>query len=198
MTKSEVACDNLDDAFWDAPAESIIREEPRDKHVYDLEERTAKFGEVAIDFAKTIPQDAVTNRIISQLVAAATSVGANYVEADDAVSKKDFLKTIGTCRKEARNETLSSHGRSRGARAKTESAKALVGSKGVASHLFENLAKQRAMTKHEGMTKTKDQNSHDDFLVIRASSLIRHSSFPSFVIFIIGHLLFGFCHFYHA
>jgi len=102
MTKSEVACDNLDDAFWDAPAESIIREEPRDKHVYDLEERTAKFGEVAIDFAKTIPQDAVTNRIISQLVAAATSVGANYVEADDAVSKKDFLKTIGTCRKEAR------------------------------------------------------------------------------------------------
>ena len=40
--------------------------------------------------------------MISQLVAAATSVGANYVEADDAVSKKEFLKSIGTCRKEAR------------------------------------------------------------------------------------------------
>jgi hypothetical protein len=52
MTKSEIACDNFDDAFWDAPAESIIREEPRDKRVYDLEERTAKFGEVVIDFAK--------------------------------------------------------------------------------------------------------------------------------------------------
>ena len=102
MTKSGVASDDLDDAFWDAPAESIIREEPRDKRVYDLEERTAKFGELVIDFAKTIPQGAVTNRIISQLVGAATSVGANYVEADDAVSKKDFLKSIGTCRKEAR------------------------------------------------------------------------------------------------
>jgi hypothetical protein len=61
------------------------------------------------------------------------------------------------------------------------------------------------MTKHEGMTKTKDQNSHDDFLVIRASSLIRHSSFmirhflrSSFVISIIRDLLFGFRHFYHA
>ena len=44
----------------------------------------------------------MTNRIISQLVGAATSVGANYVEADDAVSKREFLKSIGTCRKEAR------------------------------------------------------------------------------------------------
>src|SRR5205807_4823562 len=70
--------------------------------VYDLEERTARFGESVIDFAKTIPQDAVTNRLIGQLVGAATSVGANYVEADDAVSKKEFLKNIGTCRKEAR------------------------------------------------------------------------------------------------
>jgi four helix bundle protein len=67
-----------------------------------LEERTARFGEAVIDFARTIPQDAVTNRLISQLVGAATSVGANYVEADDAVSKKEFLKSIGTCRKEAR------------------------------------------------------------------------------------------------
>jgi four helix bundle protein len=44
----------------------------------------------------------MTNRLISQLVGVATSVGANYVEADDAVSKKEFLKSIGTCRKEAR------------------------------------------------------------------------------------------------
>jgi four helix bundle protein len=44
----------------------------------------------------------VTSRLISQLIGAATSVGANYVEADDAVSKKEFIKNIGTCRKEAR------------------------------------------------------------------------------------------------
>src|SRR5713226_8516713 len=102
MTKSEIACDDFDDAFGDAPAESIIREEPRDKRVYDLEERTAKFGEVVIDFAKTIPQSPVTSRIIAQLVGAGTSVGANYVEADDAVSKKEFLKNIGTCKKDTR------------------------------------------------------------------------------------------------
>jgi four helix bundle protein len=42
------------------------------------------------------------NEFTSQLVGAGTSVGANYVEADDAVSRKEFLKCVGTCRKEAR------------------------------------------------------------------------------------------------
>ena len=53
-------------------------------------------------FFKSDSQAAVTNRIINQLVGAGTSVGANYVEADDAVSKKEFLKSIGTCKKETR------------------------------------------------------------------------------------------------
>jgi four helix bundle protein len=101
MTKSKDRNARAEDSFWDE-GEGVVREEPETKRVYDLEERTALFGEAIIDFARTIPQDAVTNRIISQLVAAATSVGANYVEADDAGSKKEFLKSIGTCRKEAR------------------------------------------------------------------------------------------------
>ena len=101
MTKPEIAGD-AEERFWNARAVSIVREEPNQRRAYDLEERTARFGEAIIDFAKTIPQDAVTNRLIGQLVGAATSVGANYVEADDAVSKKEFLKNIGTCRKEAR------------------------------------------------------------------------------------------------
>ena len=91
-----------EDSFWDDNVLSIVREEPNEKRVYDLEERTARFGEAVIDLARMVPQDAVTSRIISQLVAAGTSVGANYVEADDAVSKKEFLKNIGTCKKEAR------------------------------------------------------------------------------------------------
>jgi len=101
MTKSEGQNARADDSFWDDGAE-LVREEPETKRVYDLEERTARFGEAIIDFAKTIPQNPVTNRIITQLVGAGTSVGANYAEADDAVSKKEFLKNIGTCRKEAR------------------------------------------------------------------------------------------------
>lgn len=91
-----------EDSFWDDNVLSIVREEPNEKRVYDLEERTARFGEAVIDLARMVPQDALTSRIISQLVAAGTSVGANYVEADDAVSKKEFLKNIGTCKKEAR------------------------------------------------------------------------------------------------
>jgi hypothetical protein len=103
MTKHDARqAPQCDEAFWTDVKMSIVREEPDTKRVFDLEKRTARFGEAVIDFAKTIPQGAVTNRIISQLVGAATSVGANYVEADDAVSKKDFLRSIGTCRKEAR------------------------------------------------------------------------------------------------
>ena len=69
---------------------------------YDLEERTARFGEMVIDFAKRVPVSEVTKRLIPQIVGAGTSVGANYCEADDAVSKKDFRYKIGTCKKEAR------------------------------------------------------------------------------------------------
>ena len=101
MTKSKDRNVRAEDSFWDE-GKGVVREEPDTKRVYDLEERTALFGEAITDFARTIPQDAVTHRLISQLVGAATSVGANYVEADDAVSKKEFLKSIGTCRKEAR------------------------------------------------------------------------------------------------
>ena len=69
---------------------------------YDLEERSAAFGEAVIDFAKMIPVNAITSRLIDQLVGAGTSVGANYCEADDAVSKKDFRHKISICKKEAR------------------------------------------------------------------------------------------------
>ena len=69
---------------------------------YDLEERTAEFGEEIIKFGKKIPIHPVTQRIIPQLVAAGTSVGANYCEADDAESSKDFVHKIGICKKEAR------------------------------------------------------------------------------------------------
>lgn len=71
------------------------------ERVYDLEERTAAFGEAAIAFAKTLPHDVVTTPLISQLVRAATSIGANYCEASGAESKKDFRNKIAICRKES-------------------------------------------------------------------------------------------------
>jgi four helix bundle protein len=69
---------------------------------YDLEERTAKFGEDVIRFAKKTKETSVTKPLIIQLVKSGTSVGANYCEADDAESKKDFKHKIGICKKEAR------------------------------------------------------------------------------------------------
>ncbi|HZR06818.1 MAG TPA: four helix bundle protein [Candidatus Udaeobacter sp.] len=102
MTKSKNRKLRAKDLYWDERSETVVREGPEANRVYDLEERTARVGEAVMDLAKTIPQNPVTSRIINQLVGEATSVGANYVEADGAVSKKEFLKSIGTCKKETR------------------------------------------------------------------------------------------------
>jgi four helix bundle protein len=85
----------------DKPPEDSKRQAPKGK-VYDLEERTAKFGEAVIAFAKRLPQNVVMIPLIRQLVRAGTSVGANYCEADGSVSKKDFRHIISISKKESR------------------------------------------------------------------------------------------------
>lgn len=90
---------------WDEPEPSVLREDPVEPNYvppYNLEERTTRFGEAVIVFCKKVPLGPRTNRLIDQLTGCGTSVGANYCEADDAVSKKEFVHIIGTCRKEAR------------------------------------------------------------------------------------------------
>lgn len=71
----------------------------------DLEERTARFGEEIIEFSKTLPLGPIFSPLVNQLVRAGTSIGANYMEADTAESKKDFYHKIGICKKESK-ETL--------------------------------------------------------------------------------------------
>ncbi|MFA6571217.1 MAG: four helix bundle protein [Bacteroidota bacterium] len=68
---------------------------------YDLEERTARFGEDIIFFCKKIKLNTVSKPLVSQIVRSATSIGANYMEANGAVSKKDFRYKIHICKKEA-------------------------------------------------------------------------------------------------
>lgn len=68
---------------------------------YDLEERTALFGESVIKLCKIIKQDNITAPIINQLVRSATSIGANYMEANGASSKRDFVNKIFICKKES-------------------------------------------------------------------------------------------------
>jgi four helix bundle protein len=76
-----------------------------ERHPFDLEERTAQFGEAVIRLSKKIRREPGNNRLIDQVVGAGTSVGANYCEADERVSKKDFRFTISRCVKEAK-ETM--------------------------------------------------------------------------------------------
>jgi len=69
---------------------------------FDLEDRTATFGEEIIDFCKQIKETNINRIIISQLIKAVTSIGANYCEADCAETRKDFEHKLGICKKESR------------------------------------------------------------------------------------------------
>jgi len=70
-----------------------------------LADRTSKFGEEAIRFAKIIINNPINIPLINQFIRSATSIGANYMEADCAESKKDFQHKIGICKKEAKETT---------------------------------------------------------------------------------------------
>jgi four helix bundle protein len=72
------------------------------KHPFDLEERRARFGEAIVRFSKKIPRDPTNNRLIDQVVGCGTSIGGNYCEANEGVSKKDFRNMISRCVKESK------------------------------------------------------------------------------------------------
>lgn len=78
-----------------------INIEKREKK-FDLEERTFKFSESIISFIKKVPQDIITRPLISQLVRSATSIGANYGEASEANSRRDFINKAAIAKKEAK------------------------------------------------------------------------------------------------
>lgn len=68
---------------------------------YDLEERTSSFGKKVIALCKKVRQDPISRPLISQLIRSATSVGANYMEANGASSKRDFVNKVFICKKES-------------------------------------------------------------------------------------------------
>lgn len=70
--------------------------------IFDLEERTAKFAESIILFCKTVPLNEINKSLINQLIRAATSIGANYSEANGASSSRDFKNKIYICIKEVK------------------------------------------------------------------------------------------------
>ena len=76
------------------------------KHLkFDLEQRTFNYSKEVIKFVKSILKDFVTLGILKQIFRSSTSIGANYIEANESLSKKDFLMRIKICRKESK-ETI--------------------------------------------------------------------------------------------
>ena len=68
---------------------------------YDLEERTTLFGGNVISFIKSVEKNSLLQPLLTQLIRSSTSIGANYCEAIEASSRKDFINKIYICKKEA-------------------------------------------------------------------------------------------------
>ena len=84
----------------------LSRNESNNGKSYDLEERTARFGENVIVFCRSIKQDTISKPLISQIVRSGTSIGANYMEANVASSKKDFRNKIYICKKNPKKQSI--------------------------------------------------------------------------------------------
>ncbi len=79
-----------------------IKSKTQSPKKYDLKDRTAKFGENVIKLSQSLPNNNINQPLIRQVIRSSTSVGANYMEADGAESKKDFKHKIAICKKEAK------------------------------------------------------------------------------------------------
>src|ERR1041384_7084581 len=73
---------------------------------YDLEERTYEFAAAVRGFIRQLPRTLCNIEDVKQLVRASGSVGANYIEANESLGKKDFIMRIKICRREAKESRL--------------------------------------------------------------------------------------------
>jgi four helix bundle protein len=87
---------------WKGEESSRLNEGEGERHPFDLEERATRFAEAVIRYLKKIPRNPLNDRLIGQLAGCAPAIGANYLEANDGVSKKDFRHSISRCVKEGK------------------------------------------------------------------------------------------------
>jgi four helix bundle protein len=83
----------------------MINQIQNSNNKFDLEERTAKFGKNVILFCMKARNYVITEPLIKQLIRSATSIGANYMEANGCDTKRDFKNKISLCKKEAKETT---------------------------------------------------------------------------------------------
>lgn len=83
-------------------SKQIQMTEIKNSKQYDLEDRTLKFAKEVIEFINILPKTMANTEIMKQIIRSSGSVGANYIEANEALSKKDFAMRVKICRKEAK------------------------------------------------------------------------------------------------
>jgi four helix bundle protein len=88
--------------FKQAPKQKFSMTETSDAAGYDLEDRTFRFARAVRAFVRRVPRSLQNTEDVRQLVRASGSVGANYIEANEALSKKDFVHRLRIARKEAK------------------------------------------------------------------------------------------------
>ncbi len=74
----------------------------RNGKTFDLEDRTFEFAQASRAFIKRLPRTISNLEDVKQFARSSGSIGANYIEANEAIGKKDFLMKIRTCRREAK------------------------------------------------------------------------------------------------
>jgi four helix bundle protein len=72
---------------------------------YDLEERTFEFAKASRAFVKRLPRTVANIEDAKQFIRASGSIGANYIEANESIGKKDFVMKVKTCRREAKESS---------------------------------------------------------------------------------------------
>lgn len=82
-----------------------MKEKANNKPKYDLEERTFQFAKSVRIIIKTLPKTIANIEDVKQVIKSSGSIGANYIEANEALSKKDFLMRVKISRKEAKETT---------------------------------------------------------------------------------------------
>ena len=115
-------------------------------HVFDLEERTAVWGENVVRFLEKIPRGPNNDRLIDQLTGCGTSIGANHCESNEARSKEDFRNIIGRCRKGYGVQVLSAPDRHVQTQAGRRSPNKLPRSQRAASNLLQHLSQNFTLT----------------------------------------------------
>ena len=94
--------DQLNSKIENLKSKQTLNSKTTNHKQYDLEERTLIFARAVNEFVRKLPKNSVNYEVSKQLIRSAGSVGANYIEANESLSKKDFIMRAKIAKKEAK------------------------------------------------------------------------------------------------